>query len=83
MFSLYHTTWSEDNWGLKLSANNKYQKELLKSIFKEEVNDDELFHELMELYIPNKSWEDTFYMYSRPNDSTGSSDSESQHWKTV
>lgn len=76
MFSLYHTTWSEDNWGLKFSANNKYQKDLLKSILKEEVNDDALFYELMELYIPKKYWECDFYMYSRPNDSTWSSDSE-------
>lgn len=76
MFSLYHTTWSEDTWGLKFSANNRYQKELLKSILKEEVNDDALFHELMELYIPKKYWECDFYMYSQSNDSTWSSDSE-------
>lgn len=76
MFSLYHTTWSEDNWGLKLFAGNKYQRALLKSVFEEEVDNDALFQNLMETCTPKESWEDTFYMYSRSNDSDRSSDSE-------
>ena len=75
MFSLYHNTWSDDNWGLKFFAGNKHQRALLKSIFEEEVDNDALFQNLMETCTPKESWEGTFYMYSRPNDSTESSDS--------
>lgn len=76
MFSLYHTTWSEDNWGLRFFAGNKYQRALLKSIFEEEVDDDALFQKLMETCTPKEPWEDIFYMYSRPYNSGRSSDSE-------
>lgn len=76
MFSLYHSAWCRDRYGLTLSASNQYQKNLLKKIFEEEIDDDEQFEKIMETYTPETSWENSICMYSGDADTTGSDTSE-------
>ena len=76
MFSLYYSTWCGDRYGLMISAGNRYQKNLLKKIFEEEIDDDEQFEKIMETYTPKTSWENSIYMYFRDADTTGSDTSE-------
>lgn len=76
MFSLYHPTWLKGSYGLTISASNQYQKNLLKKLFEEEIDDDERFKKIMETYTPETSWENSICMYSGDADTTGSDTSE-------
>ena len=76
MFSLHYSTWLNGRYGLTISASNRYQKNLLKKIFEEEIDDDEQFEKIMETYTPETSWENSICMYSGDADTAGSDTSE-------